>query len=109
MADKKTVVVIGASFAGLATAKGLARTHNVVLIDRRDYFDMNFTAPRLLQDPDLAPTVIKKLSEFSFMSQVTLKQDTVTELHSDRVVLRSGETVQFDYCVIASGAFHTTT
>jgi apoptosis-inducing factor 2 len=103
MADKKTVVIIGGSYGGLTAAKTLASTHSVVLIDKRDYFDMNFAAPRLLQNPELATTIVKKLTDFPWMSQVTLKQAAVVELHPDHVVLSTGDTVKFDFCIIASG------
>lgn len=104
MVDQQTVVVIGASYGGLCAAKALASTHNVVLIDCREYFELNFAAPRLLQDPELIKSTAKKLSDFPWMSKVTLKIARATEAHLDHVVLDSGESLKFDYLIIASGS-----
>jgi NADH dehydrogenase FAD-containing subunit len=104
---KKTIVVIGGSFAGLAFAKALHNNaaFDVLIIEKRSYCDINFASPRLLQDPSLARNVVREFREFKWLSgaNIKLKQATVTALHADRVETSAGESFLFDFCVIASG------
>jgi apoptosis-inducing factor 2 len=102
----KTVVIIGGSFGGLAVAKLLSDSdaYDVVLIERRDYLDLNFASPRLLTDPGAADRVIMPISKVSWITSCKVVHDTVTALHSDHVTLeRLEDPIKFDFCVIASG------
>ena len=56
-----------------------------------------------MQEPELIKSTAKKLSDFPWMSKVTLKIARVTEAHADHVILDSGESLKFDYLIIASG------
>lgn len=103
---RHTVVVIGASFGGLAVAKQLVDKNvlDVVLIDRREYVDINFASPNLLVHPGSVDRVIKALNKLPWMSKCRLVQATVTALHNDHVVLdNQEEPIHFNYCVVASG------
>jgi 2-polyprenyl-6-methoxyphenol hydroxylase-like FAD-dependent oxidoreductase len=52
----KTVLIVGASFSGVAAARELHKTGrgelNIILVDPREYVDFNWMNPRLLQEPE---------------------------------------------------------
>ena len=116
-ADERTctkVCIIGASFGGIATLKGLARKKNVeiTIIDSRDYFEYT---PGILR-AFVQPHYIKNLTaELKILEELG---NNVTFLHAEATSINDGEVVvrrcqgdgdrdtcvSFDYLVVATGS-----
>ncbi len=102
------VVIVGAGFAGLEVAKGLAGTSlHVTLVDQRNY---NTFQPLLYQvassglDEGDVAHAIRPLFEDS--ANIDVRLDTVTGLDRDHreLVCVDGDRLPFDFLVLAAGA-----
>lgn len=105
MGSTKTVVIIGASFGGLAVAKNLSSSKdvNIVLVDKRSYVDLNFGSPRVLVRSDDAKNLVTPLSSLPWMSRCTFVQAVVTSIEKTHVCLDGKPDQEFDICVICTG------
>jgi NADH:ubiquinone reductase (H+-translocating) len=111
MTSTHHVVIVGAGFGGLETAKALAGAPvRVTLIDRRNH---HLFQPLLYQvataglnPADIAKPVRSILRE---RDDVEVLMATVTGIDPDgrRVVLEGGESVGYDTLVLATGAGHS--
>jgi len=104
------VVIIGAGFAGLNTAKGLAKVPvNVVLFDQHNY---HLFQPLLYQvaSAALSPADIAFPIRTIFRNQknVDVVLARVDTIDLTKKTLRAGELeIDFDYLVVATGATHS--
>lgn len=104
------VVIVGAGFGGLTCAGGLRRTPvSITLIDRHNY---HLFQPLLYQvataalSPGDIAVPVRGLFREQFNARVLFGE--VTGVDRDRkVVLMGGQTVPYDYLVIATGASHS--
>lgn len=107
--DCPRVVIVGAGFGGLTTAKELAKSPvNITLIDRRNY---HLFQPLLYQvaTAGLSPAdiawPIRSILRYQRNARVLLGE--VTAIDTDnKVVLLNGNHVAYDYLVLATGARH---
>jgi apoptosis-inducing factor 2 len=98
----RTVVVIGGGYGGSAVAKALDSEADVVLVDPRDAFVNSAGSLRALTQPDWAPNMF-----FSFdtlLTRGTVIRDRAVSVDPGGVVLASGQRVEADYLVLASGS-----
>ncbi|KAJ6111351.1 AMID-like mitochondrial oxidoreductase [Penicillium sp. IBT 18751x] len=117
---KPTVVIIGASFAGLQVARGLLGALSgdikVVLINPSDLYYFNIAAPRIMTKPrafkreqyllPIRPAFEKYGSQsFQFIQGRAQSIDPHTRTVTTSV--ESAHTVTYDYLVIASGSSPT--
>ncbi|EXJ87843.1 hypothetical protein A1O1_04770 [Capronia coronata CBS 617.96] len=106
----KNVVVVGGSFSGAFLAQRLASTlptgYRVVLIEKNSHFNYVFNFPRY--------SVLRGREHLAFIPYTNLArnappgifhhvQDTVTQIEGDRIQLKSGNALSFDYLAIATG------
>jgi NADH dehydrogenase FAD-containing subunit len=101
------ILIVGASFAGVACAKTLIEQHSgheVIIVEPRNYVEINYMTPRLLQEPEKHSETVAKLETLSWAPHATVVQATVTRLESKEAGLSNGGTVTFDICVICCGA-----
>lgn len=106
----KNVVVVGGSFAGAFLAQRLASTlpstHRVILIEKNSHFHYLFNFPRY--------AVVRGREQRAFIPYSHLSsrcpqgifehvQDTVSQITSEKVELKSGKSVRFDFLAIATG------
>ena len=105
------VVIVGAGFGGLATAKRLAnRRAEVTLVDRRNHHLFQpllyQVATAALSPADIAAPIRSILSH---ARNVRVVLDEVTGVDSARqtVSLETGGILDFDYLVLATGAGHS--
>lgn len=101
------ILIVGASFAGVGCARTLIEQksgHEVTIVDPRNYVEVNYMNPRLLQEPEKHSNTVAKLETLSWVPQATIVQATVTRLESKEAGLSNGGTVSFDICVICCGA-----
>ena len=109
-AKSKHVVVIGGGFAGLWCVRALAKADvRITLIDRANH---HLFQPLLYQVAtaglsagDIAAplrTILRK------QANVSVRMDTVAEIDTAQcqLGLESGERIQYDYLLVASGASH---
>ena len=107
MSDRKRVVIVGAGFGGMSTAKKLAgKNVDVVLIDKRNY---HLFQPLLYQvaTADLSPAEIAWpiRSIFSHTPNVSVFMGEVTGLDLPNQRILAGEhDLEYDYLVLATGA-----
>jgi NADH:ubiquinone reductase (H+-translocating) len=106
---KKRVVIVGAGFGGLATAKALAGADiGITIVDKRNY---HLFQPLLYQvaAAGLSPADIAWpiRNIFSRQANVSVRLARVTGIDTDLAeVTDSGGRTAYDYLVIASGAQH---
>jgi NADH dehydrogenase len=108
---RKVVVIIGGGFAGLSAAKALSRQPvDVILIDRRNHHTFQpllyQVALGVLSAGDVAQPLRTALRGTSNI-QILLDEVTWIDPDLERIVIRSGSFIHYDYLVVASGATHS--
>src|SRR3989440_5859006 len=101
-AGKPTVVVVGGGYGGIAVAKALDATSDVVLVEPKDAFMHNIAALRALVDPTWLPRIF--LPYGSLLSNGRVVRDRAVVVDPHRVVTASGEEISADYIVLATGS-----
>jgi NADH dehydrogenase FAD-containing subunit len=111
ISDAKTVVVIGGSFAGFFVAQRLIQSlptgYKLVLIEKNEHLHYVFNFPRfsVLQGKErMAFIPFDGLENASVAGIFERKQATVERLEKNKVVLSNGEEIDFEYCIMATGA-----
>jgi NADH:ubiquinone reductase (H+-translocating) len=104
------VIIIGGGFGGLACARGLARTNaDVKLLDRRNF---HLFQPLLYQvatgglSPANIASPLRSILRRQKNAQVLLAEVEDFDCVAQRVQLRDGQSLPYDYLVLASGATH---
>lgn len=107
MHEEPRIVIIGAGFAGIWAASGLAKSGaRVLLIDRNNYHTflplLYQVAAAELQPEEIAYPVrgiLRNIQNSNFM------MDVVTEIDlSARIVTTAGQAIPYDYLIIATGS-----
>src|SRR5580704_6011429 len=101
-AAKPTVVVVGGGYGGIAVAKALDETSDVVLIEPKDAFMHNIAALRALVDPSWPSRIF--FSYEGLLANGRVVRDRAVLVDPNRVVTASGEEIAADYVVLATGS-----
>jgi NADH dehydrogenase FAD-containing subunit len=101
-AAKPTVVVVGGGYGGIAAAKALDESHDVVLVEPKDAFMHNIAALRALVDPTWLPKIF--LPYEGLLTNGRVVRDRAVVVDPRRVVTASGEEISADYVVLATGS-----
>jgi apoptosis-inducing factor 2 len=101
-AGKPTVVVVGGGYGGIAVAKALDNTSDVVLVEPKDAFMHNIAALRALVDPSWLPRIFLPYDRLLSNGRVVRDRAVVVDPH--RVVTASGQEIFADYVVLATGS-----
>lgn len=101
-APRPSVAVIGGGYAGVAVAGALDADADVVLVEPRETFVHNLGALRALVDPGFLPRIFLPYDDLLDGGRVV--QARATEVGAGRVVLDSGERLEPDYVVLATGS-----
>mmetsp|Transcript_12598 Transcript_12598/g.24429 ORF Transcript_12598/g.24429 Transcript_12598/m.24429 type:complete len:410 (+) Transcript_12598:986-2215(+) len=101
------VVVVGAGFCGSAVASSLSKQVKadeveLTLIDERECFVHKIGALRASVQEEWAKKVL--VPRDNLLKHGRVITDEVKQVTEKNVVLKSGESIAFDYCVIATGA-----
>jgi NADH dehydrogenase FAD-containing subunit len=99
---RSTVVVIGGGYGGVAVAKALDVDLEVVLIEPKDAFVHNIGALRALVEPKFLPNIFFPYD--GLLARGRVVRDRAVEVSPHRVVLASGDAIDADYVVLASGS-----
>ena len=105
------VVVLGGGFGGIHAARGLAKMPvDVTLVDRRNYHLFQpllyQVALAVLSPADIAQPIrslVRKHKNIDVLMDEAVGFDTVQQ----RVKLKSGSELEFDYLVVATGSTHS--
>jgi apoptosis-inducing factor 2 len=99
---RPTVVVVGGGYGGVAVAKALDETSDVVLVEPKDAFMHNIAALRALVDPSWLPRIFFPYAGLLAHGRVVRDRAVVVDPH--RVVTASGQEIPADYVVLATGS-----
>jgi NADH dehydrogenase FAD-containing subunit len=100
--QRPTVVVIGGGYGGVNVAKALDADLDVVLVEPKDAFVHNIGALRALVEPTFLPKIFLPYDRLLTSGRVV--RDRAVEVSAHRVVLASGEAIDADYVVLATGS-----
>ena len=95
-------MVVGGGYGGVTVAKGLDDVADVVLVEPKEAFLHNVAALRALVDPSWLPKVFMPYGGLLRRGRVV--QDRAVQVDPGRVVTASGEEIEADYVVLASGS-----
>lgn len=103
MKNQTDVLVIGGGFGGVAAAQKLAQNGvDVILVDRKDYFEVTFATLRNVANPEmLGNTARKRYSDFI---EGTFIQAGIESMNDREAKLTNGETIGFEKAIIAVGS-----
>ena len=110
--DRPRAVIVGAGFAGLNAAKGLADSDvDITIIDRRNFHLFQpllyQVATAALNPADIAYPIRSVFRRQPNVLGVVLGQVTSVDLERRTIILEDESTVPFDYLVLATGATHS--
>ncbi|MEW9552371.1 NAD(P)/FAD-dependent oxidoreductase [Nonomuraea sp. NPDC050783] len=98
----RTVAIIGGGYGGAAAAKALDRDADVVLIEPKDAFVQNAVAMRALARPEWAEKMFFPYDRLLERGRVV--RGRAVSVDSRGVVLASGERIEADFIVLATGS-----
>lgn len=108
---RKRVVILGGGFAGIRAAKGLAGLPlDVTLIDRKNHHTFQpllyQVALAVLSPADIAQPIRSIVRD---QQNVEVLMDEVTGIHTEtqRIDLKSGPVLEYDYLILATGSTHS--
>lgn len=101
-AIRPSVAVIGGGYAGINVAKGLDPHADVVLVEAKDAFQHTVAALRALVAPEWLERVFFPYN--ALLAHGTVRHDRAVEVGAGHVLLASGERLEPDYIVVATGS-----
>ena len=110
-AVRKRVVILGGGFAGIHAAQGLGDLPvDVTLVDRRNHHTFQpllyQVALAVLSPADIAQPIRSILREKQNV-EVLMDEAVGFELAEQRVNLKSGAVLEYDYLIVATGSTHS--
>ena len=99
---RPTVVVVGGGYGGIQVAKPLDEVADVVLVEPKEAFEHNVASLRALADPSWLPRI--HLPYDGLLANGRVVRDRAVQVEAGRVTLGSGETLEADYIVLATGS-----
>lgn len=97
-----TVAVVGGGYGGIAVAKALDEVSEVRLIEPRETFVHNVAALRAVVDPAWVERLF--LPYDRLLSRGRVVRDRALRVYSNGVEVGSGERIEADYVVLATGS-----
>ncbi|KAL4449128.1 hypothetical protein ABPG74_021120, partial [Tetrahymena malaccensis] len=100
---------VGGSFAGLIAINYLdSSSFNVILVDRKSFFEYTPNFPFLLSDPNHIDEMTCSLQDYADQYKCQFVQGQLDDLFANKAVIRVSAhktiDIQFDYCVISTGS-----
>jgi NADH dehydrogenase FAD-containing subunit len=101
---KPSVAVIGGGYGGITVAKALDDVAEVTLVDPKDAFVHNVAAWRALVEPEWLDRIFFPYEQL--LSSGRFLRDRAVEVDGRSVLLDSGERLQPDHLVLATGSHY---
>lgn len=108
---EKRIVIVGAGYAGILTAKKLARKFkkqkdvSITIIDKNPFHTMLTELHEVAANRVDEDSIKISLSKVFAGRRVTVKQDTVSDVDfANKAVIGANETYSYDYLVMAAGS-----
>ncbi|MGH7732248.1 MAG: NAD(P)/FAD-dependent oxidoreductase, partial [Gemmatimonadales bacterium] len=105
------VVILGGGFAGLYAAKALRNASvHVTLVDRRNHHlfqPMLYQVATAALSPSNIASPIRSILRHQKNVEVLLAEAEQVDANTKAVRLRVGSSLQYDYCIVATGARHS--
>ena len=98
----KRVIIVGGGYAGTALSRALDKVAEVRLVEARDRFVHNVAAIRGIVDPSLLDRILLPYDRLLRRGHVW--QGVVADASSAGVTLASGEHIEGDIVVVATGS-----
>jgi NADH dehydrogenase FAD-containing subunit len=99
---RPSVVVLGGGYGGIRAAKELDDVADVTLVDPTEAFVHNIAAWRALVEPDLLDLIFRPYEHL--LAQGRFVRDRAVAVDGRRVTLSSGDLLEPDYLVLATGS-----
>jgi apoptosis-inducing factor 2 len=100
--NRPSVVVLGGGYAGIGVAKALDEIADVTLVDPKDAFVHNVAAWRALVEPEWLGRIFFPYEHL--LANGRFVRDRAVNVDGRRVTLESGEQLDPDYLVLATGS-----
>ncbi|MGF7235083.1 MAG: NAD(P)/FAD-dependent oxidoreductase [Frankia sp.] len=97
-----TVVIVGCGYGGATVAKALDEIAEVIVVEPRDTFAHNVAALRATVDPRWSDRMF--LPYDAFLARGRVVRDHAERVEPSAVVQRSGERLEADFIVLATGS-----
>ncbi|KAL4461806.1 hypothetical protein ABPG72_017070 [Tetrahymena utriculariae] len=105
---KKTILIVGGSFGGLTAIQYLNSDFNVILIDRKQFFEYTPNYPFTLIDPNYIDGMTISLEYFAKTYKCQFVEGTLISLFKDKALIKKSNEemldILFDYCIISTGS-----
>ena len=101
-AARPSIVVLGGGYGGIKVAKPLDAVADVTLVDPTDAFQHNVASWRALVEPEWLERVFMPYERL--LTHGRFVQDRAVEVDGRRVTLASGDQLEPDYLVLATGS-----
>ncbi|KAF5446324.1 hypothetical protein F2P56_031961 [Juglans regia] len=98
---KKRVVVVGGGVGGSVLAHSLQSVVDVVLIDQKEYYEIPWASLRSMVEPSFAERSV--INHSDYLPSVQIITSAATNITDEEVITAGGNTVAYDYLVIATG------
>src|SRR3954469_22411566 len=102
--SRATVVVVGGGYGGINVAKALDDVADVTLVDPTEAFVHNVASWRALVEPEWLDRIF--LPYDRLLAYGRYIQDRAVAVDGRRVILASGEVLEPDYLVLATGSHY---
>ncbi|KAJ7682643.1 FAD/NAD-P-binding domain-containing protein [Mycena polygramma] len=109
-ATKPNILVVGGSYVGTkfidTIAPDVFQTHSTVLLEKNSHFEHIFAFPRfgvLPINPDRAFIPYTNAFHAAPPGSTSIVRGVVSQILPDKVVLQSGESIPYEYLVMATG------
>src|SRR5437899_10362113 len=109
--ERKRVVVIGGGFAGINAAMGLAKLPvDITLVDRKNFHTFQpllyQVALAVLSPAEIAQPIRSILRDHQNI-EVLMDEAKSFNLPEQRVTLKTGSQLEYDYLILATGSTHS--
>ncbi|KAJ6552039.1 FAD/NAD-P-binding domain-containing protein [Mycena vulgaris] len=109
-AAKPNIVVVGGSYVGMkfvdTIAPEVSETHNTVLVEANSHFQHIFAFPRISVVPGFAnKSLVPYTNAFHATppGSTSVVQGAASKILPDKVVLQNGDSIPYEYLVMATG------
>jgi len=107
METQTDVLIIGGGFGGVSAAQKLTKNGvSVILVDKKNYFEVTFAVLRNVTKPTLLGNTPRKL--YKDFIEGSFIQGNIESMNDTRAKLSSGETISFKRAIISSGSRYPT-